>query len=553
MFIIPKKPRRINMNYKETKSDCFFKIDDVVSNIMTFVNVEDVLIPRTSKTLNNQFRNNKKKEKVGKKVKNLCMYTDTSYISLIYDEMSFYERNQFCIELIRKNNLHVFTWIRNRNDSNFLETYWRQKALGTAALLSGDLRTIEYINRNHIHVALSVNKQVLVQIIHKGDIKILKYLYELSVDFFSDEISSLLNEAILANNLEIVTFFIRTLKPIIVNITHVFSSIFVGNEEVFKILLQGHIGRRRERLFEHAAVYLKLNGCPKYNEFITDNNDIITNTIVQDCIFNKYDIKTIQINAAKLGNFDFLMDLKKRHSHLNRLTWFKTHVKLDTKYIDIDILHKYFSDLISVEHLVFFKEFSFYKKLFDKIEIGENVENDKTTNKKLLKHLLCNHDIAGIEWFFEKNLHIGLQNFNVYKYFLEQEANANVDTKIRIMNIFYENNMKISPSDIIYTIKNKNNPFILFKWYISKFGLSFEEDCFLVALKYGELDILKCILKKKRVFGFAQLKQSEERENHFSYTGIPTWEKHKHVCSFFSIQYGSYWKYNIEHVMEYLY
>jgi hypothetical protein len=349
---------------------------------MTFVNVEDVLIPRTSKTFNNQFKNNKKKEKVEKKVKNLCMYNDTSSIAVIYNEMPFYERNQFCIELIKQNNLHVFKWIRNRNDSKFLETYWRQKPVGEAALLSGDLRTIEYINRTHIHVALSVNKKLLIQIIHKGDINVLKYLYELSVDFFSDEISSLLNEAILANNIKIVTFFIKTLKPIIVNITHVFTSIFVGNKKVFEILLQGHIGRRRERLFEHAAVYLKLKGSTKYNKFITDNNDIITDTIVQDCIYNKYDIMTIQINASKFGNFEFLMDLKKRHSHLNRLIWFKTYVKLDTKYIDINILHKYFSDLISVEHLVFFKEFSFYQKLFSKIEI---IENDKTTNKKLLK------------------------------------------------------------------------------------------------------------------------------------------------------------------------
>lgn len=548
MFIIPKKPRKINMNHEETKSDSFFKIDDIVSNIMTFVNVEDVLIPRTSKTLNNQFRNNKKKEKVGKKVKNLCMYTDTSYISLIYNEMSFYERNQFCIELIKNNNLHVFKWIRNRNDSKFLETYWKQKQLGEAALLSGKLTTIEYVNRNHIHVALSVNKKVLIQIIRKRDINVLKYLYELSVDFFSDEISCLLNEAILSNNLEIVTFFIRLFKPFIVNITHVFSSIFIGNKEVLEILLQGHTGRRKERLFEHAAVYLKLKGSPEYNEFITDYNDIITNTTVEDCIYNKYDITTVQISASKFGNFEFLMDLKKTHSQLNPLIWFKSYFKLDTKHIDVDILHKYFPDLISYKNLVFFQEFSFFQKFFGKIE---NVENDKTTNKKILKHFLYNHDIAGIQWFFQKKLHIGLQKFNVYKYFLEHQGTA--EKKIQIMDIMYENNMKSSSSDIIYTIKNKENPSLLFMWYIKKFGLSFEEDCFLVALKYGELDILKCILQRKSVFGFAQLKQSEENENKFYYSGIPTWEKHKHICSFFSLYYGNYWKYNIEHVMEYLY
>jgi hypothetical protein len=551
MFTIPKKPRKNNMNFEETKSDSFFKIDDVVSNIMNFVNVEDVLIPRTSKTLRDQFKKNKKKEKVEKKVKNLCMYNDTAYISVIYDEMSFYERNQFCIELIKNNNLRVFQWIRNRNDSKFLESYWRQKQLGGAALLSGNLSTIEYINRNHIHVALSVNKKVLIEIIRKGYLNVLEYLHELSVDFFSDEISSFLNEAILSNNLEIVTFFITLYKPIIVNITHIFSSIFIGNKKILEILLEGHIGRRKERLFEHAAVYLKLKGdTSEYNKFITDYNynDIITDNIVEDCIYNRYDIRTIQSSATKLGNFEFLIELKKRHSHLNPLNWFKTYLKSDEQYIDVDILHKYFSDLISVENLVFFQEFSFVQKFFAKIE---NVEKDKITNKKILKHFLCNHDIGGIQWFFQNNLHIGLQKFNAFKHLLEYQGSAH--KKIQIMNILYENNMKTSSSDIIYTIKNNDNPFMLFKWYIKKFGLSFEEDCFLVALKYGELDILKFILQRKSVFGFAQLKKSEEKENRFSYSGIPTWEKHKHICSFFSLHYGSYWKYNIEHVMEYLY
>jgi len=71
MFTIPKKPRtKQNMNYLETRSDSFFKIDDVVAEILSYVNPEDILIPRVSKTLNEKFQKNKKKETV-KQMKNL--------------------------------------------------------------------------------------------------------------------------------------------------------------------------------------------------------------------------------------------------------------------------------------------------------------------------------------------------------------------------------------------------------------------------------------------------------------------------------------------------
>jgi hypothetical protein len=95
MFTIPKKTRtKQNMNYLETRSDSFFKIDDVVAEILSYVNPEDILIPRVSKTLNEKFQKNKKKETV-KQIKNLCMYTHIPYLSVIYDEMSFYDKNQF--------------------------------------------------------------------------------------------------------------------------------------------------------------------------------------------------------------------------------------------------------------------------------------------------------------------------------------------------------------------------------------------------------------------------------------------------------------------------
>jgi len=488
------------------------------------------------------------------------MYTHIPYLSVIYDEMSFYDKNQFCYELIKHNNLNVFKWVRARNDSKYLESYWKQKELGESALLSGNLNTIEYINRHHIHVALSVNKDILIEITRRGNLNVLEYLHDLSVDFILSEVNSLLNEALLVNNVVIVQYFITTFRSIIVNISHLFSCIIVGNKDILKILLKNHHGRRKERLHEHAGVYLKIKGDEEwYNEFIYENNNVITNAMIDDCIRHKYDIRVIERSAVKFGNISFLIDLQQRHTHLKQINWLYDYLKTDMNYININTLIKYIKLTLTTSDvkeicIAILKSDLFDSKVFNQIQKYVNfpsvLEKDKTLSKKIIKHFLKTNNFNGVKWFLNHNLHIGLTKFNYHK-ILHEEKGKCVD-KLKIMNLLHENHIKCLSSNIIYSIKNTDNAFLLFKWYVKNFGLFHEEDCFVLAMKYGHLDILQYILEKKYVFGFEKLKHSKLCLS-YSASYLPLWDRFKHICSFFTAHYGPYWRSNLIDITDYIF